>query len=85
MLARVITGLPLPAGSSSWLDYYVKNSGAGTVLLYCAVCGCPEPPAEAVPMEDANGARFAVPLCQRHAGSRDWLELYEFEQIAALK
>jgi len=49
------------------------------------VCGCPEPPGCAVPMRGESGALFAVPVCSRHAAGREWLELYDFEQTAALK
>ncbi|MEA4863021.1 MAG: hypothetical protein AB7F40_03045 [Victivallaceae bacterium] len=85
MKARIIEGMPPPSGSRSWLDYYVNSSGAGTVLLYCAVCGCPEPPTAAAPMREESGAMFAAPVCPHHAVCREWLELYDFEQTAALK
>lgn len=85
MKAKIFDNVPPPEGSGSWLDHYIRRSGSGTALLYCAVRGCPVPPDRAVPMRGEGGARFAAPVCPEHAECREWLELYDFEQTVALK
>ena len=85
-MARIIPDQPSPESGESWFDYFFRNSGADTRLLYCAVYGCPRPPVAAVPMiDEAEGRRFVVPVCDEHAGCREELTLYRFALTAELK
>jgi len=87
MQVKLVTDNFAPPDESSWLDWYLRASGCGIRLIYCAVRGCPEPPTVGVVVEEAATRRnYVVPMCPKHAaaGEDELRELYPFEQTAPM-